>query len=247
MWGGEPHKYVDLEGDHVRFRALIGPMSKQGFLAAASDFLGSKAITLGVLVSYGSWRDYNLAGPGPVGDHCGYRLWRSMFDDYRPAQTGCVAVQEAVKVGSAILYRSLDGKCRRISELVQGQASPLDLLVDGNHLEILEMHFHRPIGKENLRHVGADLFVRTNGHVTVSLAKAVVARLEAVTGAPDIDVILRPDSWFFDVCGFPAVYPFEDMAKVPSEEEFHRTRYIACGLFAPSSIRCIEPKNQTDP
>ena len=66
-------------------------------------------------------------------------------------------------MGSAILYRSVDGHCRRSSELLQGRASPLDFVVDGHRMEILEMHFHRPWGKENLRRVGAELFVRTDG------------------------------------------------------------------------------------
>jgi hypothetical protein len=236
----DPKTVVDLAGDHLRFRSLVGPVSKREFLAAAYKFLGARDVTLGLLVSYASQRDRDLAGPGPVMDHCSYGLWRSIFDRYRPDQLGCLSVQEAVKVGSAILYRSVDGHCRRSSELLQGRASPLDFVVDGHRMEILEMHFHRPWGKENLRRVGAELFVRTDGPATVSLGRAATARLETITDAEDVSIVLRSDSWFFDACGFPAVYPFERLAKVPTQEEFLGTRYAFCGFYPPSSIRCFE-------
>jgi hypothetical protein len=236
----QPRTLSDFEGDRLRSRSLVGPMTKREFVDAASRFLGPAEITLGLLASYGSPRDYELAGPGPVMDHCSYGLWRSIFDRYRPDRTGCVAVQEALKVGSAILYRSVDGQCRQGSELLQGRASPLDLVVDGHRMQILEMHFHRPWGKENLRRVGAEVYLRTNEPATVALARVATARLEAVTGAADIDIILRSDSWFFDVCGFPTVYPFESLAKVPTQEEFLGRRYASCGFFPPSSIRCLE-------
>jgi hypothetical protein len=164
-----------------------------------------------------------------------------VIDRYQQLQGGCPDVKEATKIGSNIIIRTVDHECQRSSRLLQGEKKPLDLIVEGAAIEVLEMSFSHPMGEANEHLVRANLYARTNGAVSAGVARALLSQVRATTGAEDIGVDLRSDSWFIEECGFPALYPFENLPKAPRVEEFYRTSYASCGLFG--TIRCFEGRS----
>lgn len=237
--GDDPRIVSDLSGANTRYRCVIGRIAKREFLSSALELLRPKEVTLGAFAAYGSLHERVLAGPRGE-DHCGYEPWRALIDGYNPAQSGCPAVQEAAKIGSAVIFRGVDHNCRRTSEMLQGSANPLELFVAGRRVEVLDMSFSRPIGKANEHRIAVQLFVRTTEAASQELAKAITAQVKAATGVPYLTVELRSDTWFFDDCTFPAWFPFEAMSNLPSKDQYHRAREFSCSVSGPWPVRCFE-------
>jgi len=223
----------DYQGENIRHRTLIGKLSKSEFVALASEFLKSQEIRAGTIAIYGSARDRVLTGPYGV-DHCGYDLRRTIMDhNYQPP--GCPEVKEAVKIGSAIVVRTLDSDCRRSSDLIRGTTNPLILDGSGTKLEILHLAL-----SQNLGRVGVQAYVRTKSSVNTLAARSLTERVQALTGVRDVFVSLRSDAWFFNECEFPTLFPFEIQGKVPTREEWYKTKYAVCTALSQWPTNCFE-------
>lgn len=216
----------EFVGERVRYRALVGGIAPADFAKVAADFLGPAGVTLGVMMAYGSPQTYSIAGPGQA-TACDYESWRSRVTSYDRTALGCPEVQQAIKIGSEMLVRRLTQDCRRA---VEAAASPLDLMIGGASFQIL----HVTVGGGAAR-----FYVRTDRPPTGKLAKSVLQRLAADTGERSLTVTLRSDKWFFDDCGFPAFYPFEDV-EIPSRQAYLRTKAALCTMDARGSIECSE-------
>jgi len=230
----------DLQGGHIRHRSVVGKLTEKEFEDIVSELLGPKEITLGTVVAYGSLDDHLLAGPRGF-DHCSYAHWLSMIGAGRGRQP-CPEVREASKIGSAIVVRSSGHDCQRGTKLLRSALSPLDFAVEGTRGEILDMSFSRPMGEANEHRIRPELYVQTNGTVTVALAKALLSHIRDLTSVGEISVELRADPWFITECGFPTLYPFGDNRPIPTVEEFARTKYASCGSFefGHGSVQCFE-------
>ena len=223
----------DFQTENVRSRELIGKISKSEFVALASEFLKSKDITAGAIAVYGSKRDRVLAGPYGV-DHCSYDLRRSIMDyNYQPPS--CPEVKEAIRIGSAIVVRTVDSNRRRSRDLIQGSTNPLILDGSGPNIEILHLTL-----SQNLGRVGVQAYIRTNSSVNTVAARSLTERVRDMTGVRDVLVSLRSDVWFFNECEFPTLYPFEIHGKVPNREEWYKTKYAVCSASAQWPTNCFE-------
>ncbi len=228
----------DSEGETVRSRVLMGPVSDGEFTRMVSEILGANVIKLGRVLVYGSTADRVISGPHGL-DHCTYETWRSRIDAYRRTQLGCPEVHEAIKVGANIAVRGADRTCRSWEVLLQGTANPRHLTVAGGaDAEILELRIGGTGPADE--HIGAGLAVRTHGPVTVAIARDIAAQIRAVALVGGITVEVRSDKWFFSDCGFPTFYPFEE-PEVPTMEEYLQTKYAACSTSSRQwSLQCFE-------
>ena len=242
-----PRLITDFSGPNVRYRCIIGKISQPEFRETASKLLNGRGVKIGALAAYGSLHDQVVAGPRGE-DHCGYDRWRSVLDSFDRTENRCPSVQEAVKIGEEILYRSVDHNCQRTTDLLQGHANPLELLISGTRADVLDVSFSRAIGKANEHRIAAQVYVRTReAAVSESLARAITTLLKNKTGVTDLTVELRMDAWFFSECRFPALFPFEDLPKLPTRQEFQATRYVSCSAFDPWPIRCFESASPIRP
>ena len=233
---------TDFQGENVRYRALIGKLTNAEFVVLASEFLKSNEITVGAIAVYGSARERVLAGP-LGGDHCGYDTRRATIEsnDHRP---GCPEVKEAIKIGSAMIVRTLNADCRRSSDLIQGDTNPLILDARGEKVEILHLSFSRPIGRSNLRRIGVQLYVRAASGGSVDAAKAITETFRTATRVRDLSVELRSDSWFFNDCQFPVQFPFEAQERTPTRAEWYKTTYAVCSTSEQWPIRCFASESR---
>ncbi len=231
----------DVKGQHICYRSFVGDITEGAFELMASELLGSPEVSLGALAAYGSLSEHVLAGPRGF-DHCGYGHWRAVIDGYEKSLPGCPRVKEATKIGSGIIIRTVDRDCQRSTKVLQGKGDPLHLQVTGVNIEVMEMAFAPLASGGNEDQVVVHLYARTDGSVSVELAKALAAEIRDSTGAREIGVELRSDKWFITDCGFPALFPFENLRGIPSADEFSQTKYAYCGLFGSfqGEIRCFE-------
>lgn len=228
----------DLEGQNVRYRSVVGELTEAAFERLASSLLEPASVTLGAVDSYGSLQDSVIAGPRGF-DHCSYGHWRSVLGG---VQAKCPSMKQAAKIGSDVVVRSVDRNCQRSVKLLQGNSDPLLLTLDGAQIEILEMSFGPLTSEAKERRIVVHVYARTNRAASAKLAKALTGRIRDLTNAKNVGVELRSDLWFITDCGFPVLYPFEERPKVPTADEFSRTRYASCGVFESThgEIRCFE-------
>jgi hypothetical protein len=217
----------DFEGERVRYRVVEGGVAPADFAKMAADFLGPGGVTLGVLTAYGSPQARAVAGAADAAQ-CDYESWRSRVTAYDRTTLGCPEVQQAIKIGSSVVVRRLGKDCRRSREAA---TNPLDLMIGGASFETL----HVMVGSGG----AARFYVRTDRPPTGKLAKSVLSRLTAATGVRNLTVTLRADKWFYDDCGFPAFFPFEDV-EIPSRQAYLRTKSAICAMDAGGSVQCAE-------
>jgi hypothetical protein len=232
----------DLSGPHVRYRCLIGVVGREEFARMAVQFLHPADVTLGVLAIYGSNWQRVVASPQDGGDTYGYEVSRMSVRTYDIQRNGCPEVQEAVKVRAGILLRWMDRDCRSGKRLLEGKTNPLEMTLDGEHIELLEFSFFNPgVGADRDSVDSVGLCVRTSGDPSVSHATSVLARLQELTGFRKLTMMLRSDPWFYNAGGFPALYPFDGPPKFPTIQEFERTREVFCATFGGGEpISCHE-------
>ncbi len=246
---------TDLAAPHVVYRCLIGRVERQEFETMASDFLRSEEIRLGVLAIYGTDGQRFVAGSTGA-DEGSYDHARRMVTSYDVSRNGCPEVQQAVKFRSSILLRWMDRNCRSGKRLLQGSIDPLEMVVDGRPVELLEFVISRSIVEEpqSVNHVG--FFARTNGPPTISVAKAAATqiklwtgiRMQDLAGVGSISFALRSDSWFYNFAGFPALFPFSGRPEFPTAEQFEATREVYCAEFATVPLSCWEgPAGPSNP
>jgi len=230
-----------FETQNVRFRSMVGPISDNGFEKMALDYLESKETTLGLVLVYGSLNDRARAGPGSL-DHCAYSLWRSKLEAMN-VSAHCPHIMEAVKIGSSIIITKLDRDCKRTQKRVAGTSDPLDLQIGETKLRILNLGFSRASTSPADRRLWAGLALKTNGAVSVDLARSALIQIRELTGAEYLMVELRSDIWFKGSCGFPVFFPFEDRPKSPDVAEYAKTMYSTCMALGATDLRCSESKS----
>lgn len=241
-----PRAVADLHGGRVRYLCLVGKVPCARFLATASSVLNPERVAVGMVAAYASFDDLQVAGPGQE-THCGYDRWRALVEKWNSGTAGCPSVQEAVKIGSTILFRHVDSRCQRGIEVLSGKSNPLDLSTSGTKVEILDLSFSRPLGSKNVNRIAVHLYVRTDEPVSEELARATTTKIKELTQLTDLTVTLRNDVWFLNECRFPAIYPFESRAGLPTKGRFKTTRYASCSAFSAWPTRCFESNSPLEP
>lgn len=217
IWGQDSPVVADLTGQTSRYQCTVGDIAVADFLTKASELLGAKSIRLGVVANYGTKPDRYIAGTTGMYE-CNRATRQLDLDNYRRANSGCPEVQEVVKVGPGIVYRSQGKDCRITKKVLQGD-DPLTFVVDGQRVEILEIGLFHGAGAGNEHSLTADVYVRSNGVPTEALAQAVLAHVMSTTGVEHLFVWLRPDLRFFASCNFPTWFPFEHFVGLPNPDD----------------------------
>jgi hypothetical protein len=240
LLAGELTVKSDLAADGIRFQLSTGKMPKDDFLRKALVLLEPKSIRLGVIVNYPSDADRLLAGPR-LEFHCTYEEWLAKVSESRVQQGECPVVQEAMKVGASIVYRSIDKKCSIDHLLLQGGSDPLLLRIGNSQIEILSMDFGEPAKADRKQRAQFRLYAWADRRsVTEALARALTAKMKAMAGGLDVSVRLRSDAWFLADCGFPLLYGFGKREGVPpTKEQFLHTRTVFCSAFDPWPVGCF--------
>jgi hypothetical protein len=222
----------DLSGPpQVRYRCLIGKLGRQQFTSMATEFLRPEGVTLGMLAAYGTERQREIAGPRLL-DFGSYTGSQWLLKEYDIDRNGCPEVQQAVKLGSSILLRWMDRNCNSGKQLLQGKTNPLEMVVAGKMVHLLELAFWNPtVGEEKQSVDLVSFFARTSETPSVSRAKAILAHVQVITRTEKLALTLRSDSWFYGAGDFPVFFPFEGRPKFPTLEEFNRAPQVHCSSF----------------
>ena len=147
----------------------------------------------------------------------------------------CPEVSEAIKIGTDILLRAVDACCKATAKLIQGTSNPLLVSALGARHEILALSMRVVYdGKPFI-----DMFVRTKSKPTEQLAAGILARIKAVAGAGHLLTVVRDDTCFYAVCGFPAPFLFDGSAPL----EFSRCQSplsasATCATIRGHSVNC---------
>ena len=234
-----PKMVVDSRADQVRYRCLIGEPPDDAFLKEAVDYLSPSQITVGAIACYRSMWERAVAGPRG-GDHCGYDNRLAVIKTYRMGSSPCPLAQEVIKIGSTMVFRRVGKDCRPNVEVLGGGRNPLRLGVRGSSAEIVHLSFAEVFSFGGRKRITVQFFVTAESPPSKDLARAILDSIRAATGIEDLSVDLRSDSWFFNDCSFPALFPFKPSAKDPTPEEYRQSRYAACGAYPPMKTQCFE-------
>jgi hypothetical protein len=239
---------VDVKSGGLRYKSLIGRMDRQEFVKTALGVLSPKEVAFGAVVAYPTAQARLLGGPRDRYDGT-YEEWLSFITFYKAAPGNCPEVQEALKIGTDILYRSMDRGCRTEKFLLQGNRDPLSRTIAGTKVDILHLYaLAAPVPKIPGR-VVMDVYVRAKaGSVTEQLGLAITKEMKPLSGpATDLSVVLRSDVWFLNHPNFPTVFGFwEKPWYIPTKKEFDRNKEVFCATFDPWPVRCdtieVDPK-----
>jgi hypothetical protein len=150
---------------------------------------------------------------------------------------------EAAKLGNSIVVVTLSSSCERTERLLRGERNPLELSVGERKLQILDIGFWPISSNRNERRLWAGFDLRSDGSISVELAKAAIGEIRRDTGGERLVVELRPELWFKGSCGFPAFFPFEQRPEPPSVAAFSSTSYVSCMAPNVRGMRCFESKS----
>jgi hypothetical protein len=228
-----------LQADGVRRQILIGAMSTQEFVNAALKLLGPPDVKLGVLINYLSYDDRFLAGP-PNAYHCSYESWTSRIAALKLSSGECPEVREAIKLGSSLIYRSVNRNCRVEHKLLLGKGNPLVMDVGGTAVHVLYVDIGGPGEGDKLHRLNIGFYAMvSHGEATEGLGRALLTKMRPLVGPAEIWVNLREDSWFLADCGFPAFYGFEERAGAPpSKEKFLQSKRASCWAIYSRPVQC---------
>jgi hypothetical protein len=229
----------NLQADGVRRQVLIGAMSTQEFINTALKLLGPPDIKLGALINYLSYRDRFLAGP-PNRDECRYEGWKSNIAALRLSSDECPEVREAMKLGSSLIYRSVNRNCRVEHKLLLGKGSPLIMDVGGTVVHLLYIDIGKSSEGDKLSRLNIGFYAMVgHGEATEELGRALMAKVRHLAGPANLWVSLREDSWFVTDCGFPTFYGFEERAGAPpSKEQFLQSKRASCWAIYSRPVQC---------
>lgn len=236
----------DLSGPpQVRYRCLIGQVERQRFTSMATEFLRPEGVTLGMLAAYGTNWQHFVAGPRMLASGS-YEGAQWLLKQYDIDRNGCPEVQQAVKLGSSILLRWMDRNCNSGKQLLQGKANPLEMVVGGKMVQLLELAFWHPtVGEEQQSVNLVGIFARISGTPSVSHAKAILAQVQAITRTDTLALTLRSDPWFYGAGDFPVLFPFEGRPKFPTREEYDGASQVYCSsLGGTDPVGCFEYRGQ---
>ncbi len=227
----------DVRNGPVRQRVAVGTAEPARLEKEALALLGSREVTLGRLVIYGSPSEAMVVERTSRLDESG---WREAQAQMRPngviVEPGrCPEVSEAIKIGANILFRAVDARCKATGRLIQGTSNPLLVSAQGARHEILALSMR--VVYDGLPFI--DVFARTKSEPTEQLAAEILARIKAVAGAGHLLTVVRNDTCFYGSCGFPAPFLFDGSAPL----EFSRCQSplsvsATCGTIGGHSVNC---------
>ena len=240
---------VDVKSEGLRYKSLVGRMDRPEFVKTALGVLSPKEVVFGAVVAYPTAQDRLLAGPRDQTDGS-YEEWTSFIAFYKAAPGNCPEVQEALKIGTNIIYRSMDRRCRTDKFLLQGNRDPLNMAIAGTNVDILHVYAVPAPEPRIFRGVGvfASVFARAKvGSVSERLGVAVTELIRPLSGpATVLYVVLRTDTLFPNKPDFPAVFGFGERPwYIPTKEEFERNKQMFCSAFRGRQIVCDSTEDTT--
>ena len=230
-----PFTASNLAGPSSRYEAIVGPFPLAEFLDEASKVLGPERIGLGVVANYKSQPDFLVAGPVDAYE-CTLKTRRVTLEAYKLHSSGCPVVQQAIKIGSSIVYRGIGNDCGITTKLIQGD-DPLVFVANGQKVTILEVSFSSGIGAEHNHWLTAHVFAKSEGASSGDTARAAIKHLTEVTGVDRMFVSLRSDAQFPDDCSFPAWPAFTGFRGLPPQEVNDRGTFV-CLTQGSAKIGC---------
>jgi len=228
-----------------------GPLSTRGILAKLNDsqfrlevlrLLAQQHVRIGHLIVYSSLGDQYTAG-GQGGTNCTYDRWRSVLlaRGLNKMRT-CPVISEAVKIGDAILMRTIDANCHSRQVLLEGKADPMEVELSGIKYQIVNIviqPFNMRTSTVEDRFSPVHFFVRTDHEVTTDRGKELLGLFQGVTGVPDITVVLRNEQTFAMHCDFPLLFPFATLpTPIPTKEQYLRSKEAVCVALKQWPPRC---------
>ncbi len=229
----------ELRTGPIRYAVVVGNLTEEQFTAMAVQVLSPVDVKFGRVVAYVS-RDAELVIEKESElDECSWgRLSASAAaNGVRIAPGNCPAVSEAIKIGSGLILRAVDSKCRANRKVLLGDADPLSVDVGSRRAEIIAVSL-RPA--RNGEPPFVNVFVRGKSPLSTGLAEAILARLKSVSTAQEMLVTVRTDSDFVAHCSFPAPYLFDGPASVGRLEAKppHPGEEVTCSALDPWPVKC---------
>jgi len=240
---------VKLLGEHksgpIRYSVQVGELEEEAFTAAAIGLLAPPEVKFGRVVRYASEAAALVVERASRLTGCSWEalVTDAVANDVRIPPERCPEVMEAIKIGSSIVRRSVDAKCRVKKELIAGTSDPLWIEIGSAHHEVLALQVRKREGVGRKSHevkLSAQLFVRTKVRLSTELAKAILEQISSLCPMEDLFVILRNDAAFFGSCMFPSPYLFDGPKEgweVGSKPQI-RGEEAACGVFESKPVSC---------
>jgi len=211
--------------------------TKETLVQLAEDFVRKRRQT--VLAKLVMVTDKRAAWALRVMPERSYLQWAGLYFDPRWRRWG---MAEILRIGrdAVLRIRYSNGSVDRL--VVKGR-DPTDLVISGEHTEILYVHFPEPDGNGDY---GRQIFfyVRTPMELSRVTCHAVVEALQQKTGLRQAAVLIRNDPWFITNPGMPVQYRFWEEWPVPGPVEFIESRTALSG-WGPGGE--IEPCSITYP
>jgi hypothetical protein len=239
----------DRRDGAIRSTVMIAPLDWEGLESEMLALLRSDDLSFGRVVAYNSKRDALLQAASHS-TSCDLQVLRAFLDTngLRIEKGRCPSFAEAVKVGSDIVFRTVDSKCNRTKKLIHGRSDPLSLSESGAEHEIVVVTIPGIGPPGRIRELMPHVFIRTAASPTKELAANLAYRIRRISGARTLSVELRNDADFFRYCEFAATFIVDASATetvVGSKEVSNKE--VGCSTFGPGPASCIDYSQMRQP
>lgn len=211
-------------------------MSPERFEEQARQALASP-VRVGTYVVYPSKVDALLGGPDWFGDHPSYQAWETLlrYNRARLSGSGCIAVQEAIRVDRSLVIRRSESNCSTSVKVIEGRGDPLDASVDGVEVRLLAFGYTLPLASDDITQVDA---FYVSPQPSEALARKLLDRVSIGTLTSDFAVVLRSDEFFMDG-KFPALFAFGVRPAAPSVEAWLKSSMVRCTKWKDGKTGCL--------
>jgi len=173
--------------------------------------------------------------------HAGYDWWWMNFQRATPYPVGRI-----VALGRNAVAEFRDGHGTVTRNVLAG-SDPLDVETPNGQFSLLHFTFRSiPLAREKGWPVpeSLDVFAKTDRPLDPASGKALVGVLHGLLPFREITLLVRNDTWFLDVSGYPLEYPFQAKHAPPTKDEFVESPTLLCGGLTTESYNCHTVRGQ---
>ena len=143
-------------------------------------------------------------------------------------------------IDGVVIQVASDGEC---SHRVLSGADPTLLMVDGQSVELLWTRFYQ---RPHMSETYLEAWVKAEPLPTLAGAEHITKAIRTKFGEQEVEVSIRPDTWYVYDTFFPVWFPFCKRQEPPTWEEFRHTKEIYC-RGGPSWVACHYPSIPSSP
>jgi len=162
----------------------------------------------------------------------GYSGWRPIFDDYRSAVPPS-AQFISINGNASLVFRDKSG---RVAEKVIAGSDPRLIRSEGKTLHIADI-ISKTVRVGSSTDLTTSFYCWSSDPYDNASVAAALKGIIAATGIQRVTVEIEREPWFV-LSDFPVLYPYHDLDRPPSEEQYLRMPRTYCSTIFHSTPAC---------